>query len=231
MRRRLLIIAIFLLAGAVTNVAVAWGFWQWGERPAGGIAGDRAMRRAEVEPADVERWRRRASAGWPAEPRHAQTAEHLGLRFRDLFLRPASCVVLMVDGRRPVARPNYRVEMVACGWPLAALQIEHWYLFESGVWASRTSGWTVGRFELPIRGSWGWDVKRLELPRRPLWPGFASNTVFYATILWLLACGPFALRRFVRVRRGLCPACAYPMGESATCTECGKALPGVAGAK
>ncbi len=33
------------------------------------------------------------------------------------------------------------------------------------------------------------------------------------------------LRRFLRVRRGLCPKCAYPMGESEVCTECGESLP------
>ena len=59
------------------------------------------------------------------------------------------------------------------------------------------------------------------MPLRPIWPGFAINTLFYAAILWL----PFVLRRIIRIRRGLCPACAYPMGESAVCSECGKALP------
>ncbi len=59
------------------------------------------------------------------------------------------------------------------------------------------------------------------LPWRPLWPGFAINTIFYATLLWLLIPGLFALRRFLRVRRGLCPNCAYPTGESSVCTECG----------
>ncbi len=63
------------------------------------------------------------------------------------------------------------------------------------------------------------------LPLRPIWSGFAANTLFYAVVLWLLICGPFALRRFIRVRRGLCPACAYPRGESDVCSECGKALP------
>jgi len=63
------------------------------------------------------------------------------------------------------------------------------------------------------------------LPLRPIWPGFAVNTLSYAAILWLLICGPFVLRRLVRRRRGLCPACAYPMGDSATCTECGRELP------
>ncbi len=63
------------------------------------------------------------------------------------------------------------------------------------------------------------------LPLRPLWPGFALNTLFYATFLWLMIPGPFALRRFIRVRRGLCPKCAYPMGESAVCSECGREMP------
>ncbi len=59
------------------------------------------------------------------------------------------------------------------------------------------------------------------LPLRPVWPGFALNTLLYATLLWLLIPGPFALRRFLRVKRGLCPKCTYPMGESSVCTECG----------
>jgi hypothetical protein len=65
----------------------------------------------------------------------------------------------------------------------------------------------------------GWPEPRI-LPTALIWPGFAVNTIFYATLLWL----PFVLRRFVRVRRGLCPACAYPRGESDVCSECGKAL-------
>ncbi len=63
------------------------------------------------------------------------------------------------------------------------------------------------------------------VPLRPIWRGLAANTLLFAAVLWLLVCGPFVLRRFVRVKRGLCPWCAYPMGESPTCTECGKPLP------
>ena len=54
--------------------------------------------------------------------------------------------------------------------------------------------------------------------------GFLLNMMFYAAVLWLLICGPFALWRFIRARRGLCPACAYPMGESGVCSECGSEL-------
>ena len=57
-----------------------------------------------------------------------------------------------------------------------------------------------------------------------LWPGFAINTIFYAAMLWLLFAAPGYVRRRVRVRRGLCPACAYPIGTSDVCTECGKPL-------
>ena len=65
------------------------------------------------------------------------------------------------------------------------------------------------------------------LPLRPVWPGFAINTLFYAAILWggwLLLAAPFALRRRRRIKRGLCPACAYPVGASDVCTECGASL-------
>ncbi len=68
------------------------------------------------------------------------------------------------------------------------------------------------------------------LPLRPLWPGFAVNTLFYTVILWFMICGPFALRRLIRMKRGLCPACAYPVGETTVCSECGKALPNRVGA-
>ena len=59
------------------------------------------------------------------------------------------------------------------------------------------------------------------VPLGPIWPGFAINTVFYAAVLWLLFAAPFALRRRRRIKRGLCPKCAYPVGTSDTCTECG----------
>ncbi len=62
------------------------------------------------------------------------------------------------------------------------------------------------------------------LPLRPIPGGFAVNTVFYAAVLWLLIPGPFVLRRFIRVWRGLCPACAYDLrhGEHDACPECGR---------
>jgi len=49
------------------------------------------------------------------------------------------------------------------------------------------------------------------LPLYPIWSGFLVNTIFYAVILWLLIPGPFVLRRFTRRKRGLCENCAYDL--------------------
>ena len=54
---------------------------------------------------------------------------------------------------------------------------------------------------------------------------FFLNTIFYTAILWLLFAGPAKVRRIIRGRRGQCPACAYPIGTSNVCTECGRTLP------
>jgi hypothetical protein len=65
------------------------------------------------------------------------------------------------------------------------------------------------------------------LPFRPIWPGFLINTLVYAALLWLIFLAPFAARRMLRRRRGLCEKCAYPVGTwggSSVCTECGAAV-------
>ncbi|MCI0351764.1 MAG: hypothetical protein L0Z53_20280, partial [Acidobacteriales bacterium] len=64
-----------------------------------------------------------------------------------------------------------------------------------------------------------WKVR--VLPFRPIWHGFAMNTLFYGSITFLALNGYLALRRAHRVRRRLCAECAYPVGLSPVCSECG----------
>ena len=65
-----------------------------------------------------------------------------------------------------------------------------------------------------------WDfIPGFGLLFRPTWTAFTVNTLLFLT------CGVFALRRLIRASRRLCPKCAYPVGGSGVCTECGGILP------
>ncbi len=67
----------------------------------------------------------------------------------------------------------------------------------------------------PLRGMF--------LPLGPLALGLATNTLFYAAILWLLWSAPFATRHLIRKRRGHCLKCGYDLrhAEHEVCPECG----------
>ena len=88
------------------------------------------------------------------------------------------------------------------GWPYRGKRSRNYWD------GSRERSWSIWRGDL-----------RCILPL-----GFTLNTFFYAALLWLLFFGPVTLRRDLRARRGLCRACAYPVGESAVCSECGRAV-------
>jgi hypothetical protein len=105
------------------------------------------------------------------------------------------------------------------GWP--AHSMHH----VMGVTASGT--FDHGRIELPnwiphkrfVAGS------RPQVPLLPLWPGFALNSLFYATLTFLLWSTLTVTRRTLRKRRGQCPACGYSRrglpDAGAKCPECG----------
>ena len=123
------------------------------------------------------------------------------------FVAMSAGVVQVRCAASPIGGPQVAVEVIEAGWP-----------------APSCAGKEVAR---------GWDVKHSQsipinlgharqLPYGPLWPGFAINTIFYAAIAWLLLAFPGAVRRHRRIKRGLCPECAYPVGTNPRCTECGK---------
>ena len=193
MKRRLLIIAICLLFGAVVNVAVAWGCAASIRRPYTWI--------------DTTGFQVAVRRVWDKySPREGPLPDS-----NHVVITGRGWSYMGIGGGRP--GDQFLVAELKVGLPLRTLQC--------GMYRSYKDKQTI-TFN-------GWRRKRttpppLYLPYEPVWPGFAINTAFYATILWLLIRGPFVLRRFLRVRRGLCPKCAYPMGESAVCTECGGAL-------
>ncbi len=212
MKRRLIIIAVFLLAGAVVNVAVAWGCayrnglysddWYWVSAP----ENDRF-------------WLERRPHEW-------ESCMLIGVRRHSGLGRNLTGAM-----GRTVVNNQARINEAEFGLPLRSLR---WT--SQRVWL--TAPLTGDSDDMKDRWLAARTTNRSPtitmsghvLPLLPMWPGFAVNTVFYATVLWLLIPGPLVLRRFIRVKRGLCPKCAYPMGESAVCSECGKALPRRVGA-
>ena len=226
MKRRLLIVAVFLLAGAVVNVVVAWGC-------------------TTLTPLTSNSYRYNLRDDVPGKDDVAGFShvlimdEQRGLAFgHDVVIRTSSRSFFVVpDEDSYAASGSWAADVLAystrqqhvgtmairAGLPLRCLDA---HVIMRQPQESSASGQReyVHAWLLPKRLQF-FQRRGVEfLPIRPLWPGFAVNTLFYAAVLWLLIPGPFVLRRVIRVKRGLCPACAYPMGESAVCSECGKSL-------
>ncbi len=219
MKRRLLIIAICVLLGAVVNVAVAWGCAGWLDTPGG-------SRVFAGSPRGVP-WPCAVPADWPRRAEFSMAEKGLG---RTVVLR----WTYAAPGQRDAS-----VDSHLYGWPLRSLSVHTLYrAFATSTvhavpspWHDRCTLCGVALLDSSKCASCNSvNVVRIGAQQRPvpvgvILSGLALNTIFYATLLWLLIFGPFALRRFLRRRRGLCPRCAYPMGEAAVCTECGGALP------
>jgi hypothetical protein len=228
MRRRVVVILVFLLAGALVNVGVAWIV-------AAAIEPDRALMTAEpsrgLTAADHPRWKVTvgtalgstlvgSSATREPPPRGNlpanATQQEIDAWMRGQAVREPRDIVEVPSwsrAARPPTAGDYESPQLwedARGWPMRSLAA---FVGEGGTFrAGLRIGGTAGALGFP-RG----------LPLKPLWPGFAANTVLYAAILWLLIPGPFALRRLIRRGRGRCPACGYDLKHAAheSCPECG----------
>ena len=189
-RRIITRVCIFLLLGAIVNVAVAWGCALWTPRRFEDYRG--YLDNSLIE----TRWSDIVVQFPPYQDLHAHEKHFIGHSYLHV-----GC--LTTTG---IAQNH---QQWRSGWPGRSF---------------------IGEKRIPgdDGGSWlryNWTDFNHSVPLRPLWPGFALNTVFYALLLWPLLAAPGIVRRRRRLKRGLCPACAYPIGTSPVCTECGKELP------
>ena len=231
MERRLTTLVVFLLLGAIVNVAVAWGL---------ALAID--IRKApatalyrKIDPAEssvrgilfVSRWSEPGAVcliSYVGRPHHGPgqgTLEGVPeLLVNDWARRQ---ILPWILGEAPWPENGLgldRRELDARGWPM----LSFWCVTAqrrtfSGVKAE-------GGLQLPDR--WvkkhdRWLQRITTLPYRPIGLGLAINSLFYATILWLFVFAPFATRRFIRRKRGLCIKCGYDLrgAEHEVCPECG----------
>jgi hypothetical protein len=236
MKRRVAVAAVCLLAGALVNMGVAWVAVLAWARPA-----DYEFAGATGE--DEAWWRGRAPAGIAGVPKVRSVRSVLGARYVMLVALAGpqtreSISVLFFEGGysmsldgaiKPALVTWDRAVRAEAGWPMASLGGECWFGAAPGQFDAPPDGWLAG-LARPDRQSWAVLVdipgarRSALLPLRPLFPGFLVNTAIYAVAVALALAAPWALRRFLRRQRGLCPACGYPAGPTGPCSECGGAL-------
>lgn len=234
-RRAVLRIGVFVLLGAIVNIATAWILAAWPES-------------VHLRSGDRNGYGAFARSCLDGDARYTtnvfrdhgdldifQFPERWGIDIEWWSVNPSTRAKLIpswsvVRGIEPLASymkrhpgPGLKYHERATGWPM--LSLRYWWLMPAGWephWSNSAVDPTIesgGLVRVPRRflprGN------RNDLPYLPIWPGFIFNAAFYAIILWMVFQSPFVLRRMVRRRRNLCPACAYPIGISNVCTECG----------
>jgi hypothetical protein len=190
-------VLLLLTGGAIINVAVAWGLAIWARPVAYPVWTKDYTMLSNMEAADFLTQRFSENAPIDRTKIRGMRTVALGRTQTEYGLQPTG---------------ELYVKKMDFGIPRRSMSMEWSGPYENLVphylcAAPRCIPWTRGYPYLPLNA---------------LWPGFAINTIFYAAILWLLFAAPGFVRRRLRVRRGQCPACAYPVGASDVCTECGR---------
>ena len=231
MKRRLFTLALFLLLGAILNVAVAWGCATWSalklvSRPLVGPPTEVDQRWwQQVVPAGAAP---RADAVWRSRGFGCDSLMILGDRSGESFQEDPSGYTLFFSVNAKIDQAT----LVRSGWPWRGGAGERWDLGISlgtsiPMVGHKVKTWRDADLQTSAvsfdRLTWLVGSSFRLLPLRPIWPGFALNTLFYATILWPLIGGPFALRRVIRRKRGLCVSCGYDLrhADHNACPECG----------
>ncbi|MCH7547518.1 MAG: hypothetical protein IID30_14045 [Planctomycetes bacterium] len=234
--KRLRVILLFLLLGAIVNVAVAWGIAIfWASIP------DEKTQRSVFYSGYGERYQ-----NW----RVVLVSKAGGARLRSDWT--ITVLSYYAEGPSPFKDskdvipwwgeyaypsgisydPGERTRTIDVrGWPVLSMWTgqEQRYNLELPSGISCQSHKIIAGYQIPsklVNPNSGKPVI-LVLPLRPLWTGFAINTIFYAAIFWLLIPGPFVLRRAIRRKHGLCVKCAYDLrgADHEACPECGAEVP------
>jgi hypothetical protein len=197
MRRTLWVFPILLPLGAVINIAVAW---------LAGLAPDGLTvdSRTDLPPP--------ALVHFVCQQRSSDCDTLLEGRDNYWGLGYAAYNFSRVDHNQMVLESILYLKL---GFPFKAVEGAEYYSLPlvRNYWA----------FDSPVESRNGFVHS---LPIRPLWAGLAINTSIYTLVLTIILNRLLALRRRLRLWRGLCPNCLYPIGQSSRCTECGAPVHG-----
>lgn len=219
------------LLGVLTTIGVAWMLarshdwapWEYGtiaEPPAG--------------PVMIHSLKRRGSemvALFPLPPSGAEPLEPRRLDWS--------------TARRRGRQSGIAIES-ACGWPFLCLSWQARATDPDRFWIHNTMRWGLtlkpgnytmtatdkrvigGRPVISKQSQSFSGLGELVLPLRPLWGRFMLNTLLYC-LLWFVPIMLFTLFVWrIRMRRGRCPCCNYPVLDIETCPECGREVTGEA---
>ena len=188
MKRLALKLSLFLLLGAIINVAVAWSLYAF-------------LRVIVVNHQGVISFAPTDPVFWQTDVSSQPGALLIDAESWKLGPTPPPLpkVPSWSATRRPPTALRQGIREVAYGWPMLCVY---------------------------SRSNVGWTGRENGLPRTPIWGGMAFNSLVFAIAAWVgfTSFRAIGLRRRIRMKRGLCPACAYPIGSSAVCTECGAAV-------
>jgi hypothetical protein len=212
-RKLILRVIVLLLLGAIINVAVAWG---------SALLVD--ANRLSGQPG-VDCWGNQR--GWSFESWSSKTTTlviSMDALWSDGPCDPPpywSIANSPVPDRGENGRFFPAFGEIARGWPLRTL------MSVDAIWSDEGETQEFEELWYGIRLQ-AHDATQAEItvPLRPIWPGFAINTIFYATVLWVIFAIPGIVKRLRRRRTGKCIHCGYDLRgqpvESTKCPECGK---------
>jgi hypothetical protein len=229
-RRIALRVLLFLILGAIVNVAVAWGFAAFGPYN-------------KSKPETLFFRPLRNEKCWYAVVEDRYIGER---RFKVIIADSESVAYQFCEIWKFDYDPWTELEVPTWVRAHAISDVAIAAPKEARIFADASYGWprsslvyhismTLRQFRNgdPAMTQWGFNSTTESastggdaryLPLLPIWSGFVANTLFYGAVIWMLFAAPASLRRWQRVALGLCPKCAYPTGTSDVCTECGVRL-------
>ena len=229
-------VVLFLLLGAIVNVAVAWSSALWADAMA--LKYVSATKKGHTA-VDHPRWTvsiiqgsssthvisnaTRKLPGRSGPLPHNATKEEIDAWIDGQAIRVPKDIVKVPywsRTRSPPMESDYQAIGLweeARGWPMRSLV---WHYSRQP-----SNGIEIKRWSFALSGTQGPVGLPRALPLRPIPLGFFINSLIYALCLWMLVSAPRDLRRYFRNKRGQCLKCGYDMRgstvDSKVCPECG----------